>query len=96
MGERVRKIRLKTNFMVPGTRDHGFPLPGNVNTIAQLLAYLGGAVHFDFIDPESGELEWDLEILLNGRDYLFSPAGLETALEEGAFIEIYLLPLGGG
>jgi hypothetical protein len=96
MGAQGHYIFLTTNFLLPNRDDKRYPLPSGVHTLSQLLVTLGGKVNFDFIDPQSGELEWDLEILLNGRDFLFSPAGLETSLEDGDSVEIYLLPLGGG
>jgi hypothetical protein len=92
----ISYIKLTTNFMVPGKENDRLPLPLGVDTLEQLLAHLGEKIHFDFIDPLSGKLEWDLEILINGRDFSFSPAGLGTSLKDGDSLEIYLLPLGGG
>jgi len=71
-------------------------LPSGVVTLRELLAYVGKKINFAFMDARSGELETDLEILMNGRDFRFSDKGLETALKEDDFVEVYLLPLGGG
>jgi len=92
------KIELKTNYSVPDREDDVISLPPNVGTLRDLLLYLGERIRFEFVDARQGTLAWDLEIeiLLNGKDFIFLSRGLETPLNEGDSLEIYLLPLGGG
>jgi len=90
------KIELTTNFAVPDRKDPVISLPSSVVTLHDLLLYLGRRIRFDFVDARHETLETDLEILLNGKDFRFSPQGLETPLKEGDSVEVQLLPLGGG
>ncbi len=85
-----------TNFAVPGRENNCLALPSDVDNLSRLLSHLGEKIDFDFFDPRKGELETDLEILMNGKDFRFLPKGLVSLLKEGDSVEIYLLPLGGG
>ena len=71
-------------------------LPESVNTVGDLLGYIGGQIEFSFIHPESGQLEEDLEIIVNKKEIWFYPDALNTPLQDDDVVEIYLLPLGGG
>jgi len=90
------RITLRTNFTVPGKENDSLALDSNVDTLSCLLSYLGEKIRFDFIDPHRGELETDLEILVNGKDFRFLPGGIDALIKEGDLVEVYLLPLGGG
>lgn len=90
------RITLRTNFTVPGKAGDSLALASGVDTLLGLLFYLGEEIRFDFIDPHRGELEADLEILVNGKDFRFLPQGLDSLIKKGDLVEIYLLPLGGG
>jgi len=89
-------IKLDTNFAFGGSGSDGFSLPSGVTTIGDLLRHIGKAVDFPFIDPDSGDLEIDLEISINGKDIWFYPTGLNTPLKEGDVVDISMIPLGGG
>jgi hypothetical protein len=89
-------ITLNTNFAFrdPGSGD--FSLPVEVKTISDLLRYISRRIGFDLIDPDSGELEIDLEITINGKEPWFFPTGLNTPLNHGDSVLVSLIPLGGG
>lgn len=90
------RISLKTCFALPGSGSEMMSLPESVNTVGDLLGYIGGQIEFSFIHPESGQLEEDLEIIVNKKEIWFYPDALNTPLQDGDVVEIYLLPLGGG
>jgi hypothetical protein len=89
-------INLSTNFAfnVQGSGD--FSLPSEVKTITDLLRHISKEIEFDLIDPDTGELDIDLEITINGKDLWFFPTGLKTPLNHGDSVLISLIPLGGG
>ena len=90
------KIKLRTCFALSGSDSEVMTLPQGVETLAELLSYLGRELEFSFIHPETGQLEEELEIILNGKEIWFYPQGLDTPLEDGFIVEIYLIPIGGG
>jgi hypothetical protein len=90
------KISLKTCFALPGSDSERMPLPEGVGTVGDLINYMGGQIEYSFINPESGQLEEDLEIILNKKEIWFYPEALNTPLQDSDVVEIYLLPLGGG
>ena len=71
-------------------------LPEEVETLRELLSYIGNKMDYSFIDSETGGVEEDLDILINNKEVWFYPAALEMRLVDGDLVEIYLLPLGGG
>ena len=89
-------INLNTNFAfnVQGSGD--FPLPPDVKTITDLLQHMSKEIEFDLIDPDTGELDIDLEITINGKDLWFFPTGIKTPLKHGDSVIVSLIPLGGG
>ena len=90
------RISLKTCFALPGSGSERMPLPEGVETVGDLINYIGGQIEYSFINPESDQLEEDLEIILNKKEIWFYPGALNTPLQDGDVVEIYLLPLGGG
>lgn len=90
------RIKLKTCFALPDLGSETTLLPEGVKTVKDFLHHVGSQIDFNFIDPVTGVLEEDLEIILNSKDVWFYPTALETSLNDGDIIEIYLLPLGGG
>lgn len=91
-----KKIALQTSFALPGSGSDAMPLPEGVETVSDLLRHMGEQIKFTFIDREAGSLEEDLEIILNGKEVWFYPSALDTPLQDGDKVEVYLLPLGGG
>ena len=89
-------IKLSTNFAFNVQESGDFPLSAEVKTITDLLQLIGKEIEFDLIDPESGELDIDLEITINGKDLWFYPTGLKTPLKQGDSVIVSLIPLGGG
>mgnify|MGYP001495019230 FL=1 len=89
-------MRLITNFSFL-TEDGGeYSVPASVVTAGDLLTHIGKQVGFVFIDVSGRMLRKDVEVVLNGRNSWFCPAGLETALKEGDCVEISQMTLGGG
>jgi hypothetical protein len=91
-----KMINLKTCFALPGSGSGMLALPEGVETVRDLLGDMGGQIGFNFIDLKTGELEEDLEIIINGKEVWFYPSALDINLNDGDIVEIYLLPLGGG
>ena len=89
-------IKLNTNFAfnVEGSGD--FTLPPDVKTITDLLQHISKEIDFDLIDPDTGDLDIDLEITINGKDLWFFPTGLKTPINHGDSVLVSLIPLGGG
>jgi hypothetical protein len=90
------KIKLETCLSLPGLDSEVMDLPAGVKSVSDLLRSLGKKIDFDFIHPQSGLLENDMEFLLNGKEIWFHPDGLNTSLKDGDIVEIYLIPIGGG
>lgn len=90
------KIKLETCLSLSGLDSGAMDLPAGVKSISELLRSLGQKIDFDFIHPQTGLLENDMELLLNGKEIWFHPDGLNTHLEDGDIVEIYLIPIGGG
>ena len=91
-----RKIKLQTCFAFPGEVADRMTLPEGVKTVKDFLVHMGSRMDFRFLNPETGDVEEDLEIILNKKEIWFYPAALDTLLKDEDCIEIYLLPLGGG
>ena len=72
------KIKLQTCFALSGSDSEMMTLPEGVKTLSDLLKYMGREINFSFIHPESGQLEEDLEIIVNGKEIRFHPNGLDT------------------
>jgi hypothetical protein len=89
-------IELKTCFAVSRSESAKREVPEGVKTIKDFLLFLGKEARFDFVDVGSGQLEKDLEILVNGKEVWFYPSGLDRPLKDGDVVEVYLIPLGGG
>lgn len=90
------QIKLQTCFSVEGLGTEKIDLPEEVKTVADLLFYMGNVMNTRFIDPESGETEFDLEILLNHKEIWFHPMALNTPFRQEDVVEIYPLAIGGG
>jgi len=90
------KVVLITNFSFPHAGQGGFRLPDSVVTVGDLLTRIGKQIGFVFIDVTGKKLRKDVEVVLNGKDIRFCPAGLETILREADRVEISQMTLGGG
>jgi len=91
-----RQIKLKTCFAIAGQDSDDLVLPEDINTIQDLISHIGDKIDYDFLDPETGGIENDLEIKLNQKEIWFYTKALNSELKDGDIVEIYLLPLGGG
>ncbi|MFC1905341.1 MoaD/ThiS family protein [Chloroflexota bacterium] len=49
-----------------------------------------------FIDPQTGKLDELFKISINGKDCQYLPQGLNTTMNDGDMVEIYILAIGGG
>ena len=90
------KINLQTCFALSGSDSEVLTLPEGVKTVSDFLGHMGREIDFNFIHPETGQVEEELDIILNGKEIWFHPKGLDTPLQDGCILEIYLLPIGGG
>jgi len=90
------RIKLKTTIVVPGLEGDEVALPGDVKTVRDLLLLIGGKIRYDLIDPSSGRLGDDLEIIVNDKEIWFYSGGLDAPLKGGDSVEIHMVPLGGG
>jgi len=89
------KIKINSNFGLSNYCGDELEMNNGV-TVRALLLDIGKEFTVNFFDSESGNIHGDMQILINGKDYLLIPTQLETPLEEGDSVDIYLLPLGGG
>ena len=89
-------IKLQTCFALAGQDSDDLALPGDVKTMLDLLAHIGGEIDYNFLDPKTNRIEDDLEIILNQKEIWFYPKALDTELKDGDIVEVYLFPLGGG
>lgn len=82
--------------MIPDLNSGEMVVPETVHTMRDLLIHIGGKTNYSFFVSESGQLEDDFEILLNGKEIWFYAKGLDAPLKNGDLVEIYPLLLGGG
>jgi hypothetical protein len=71
-------------------------LPSSVESVNDLLRYLGEKIDFVFLEASSGKLRPDIEVIVNGKEIWFYPEGLQKPIHDGDSIEVTLIPLGGG
>ena len=90
------RIIFRTCFALLGSDSDIMDLPEGVVTIADLIHWMGREINVSFIDSKTGEIDSDIEIILNGKEVFFYPDSVDTVLNDGDQLEIYLLPLGGG
>ena len=90
------KIELQTNFGSAGLPSPEEPLPSKIKTILDLLRYMETQIGFMFVDADGMEIRQDIEVIVNGKEVWFYPAGLRTPLKDGDLVEIRMMPLGGG
>ena len=90
------RITLNTNFIVLNSESQEINLPSTIMTVRDLIGYAGRQINFQFFKNDSGKLETDLEIVVNGKEVWFYPEKLDTRLNDGDSVVLYLMPLGGG
>ena len=90
------RIIFRTCFALPGSDSETMDLPEGVITVADLINWMGREINISFIDLKTGEIENDIEVILNGKEVFFYPDGVDRVLNDGDLLEIFLLPLGGG
>jgi len=71
-------------------------LASSVQSVNDLLRYLGEKIDFVFLDAATGKLRPDIEVIVNGKEIWFYPEGLQKPIHDGDSIEVTLIPLGGG
>jgi hypothetical protein len=89
-------VTLKTNVSLNRAQGPDLVLPFSVKTVEDLLRHIGETIAFLFLDAQTGELRPDIDIIVNGKEIWFYPAGLRKPVQDGDSIEITLIPLGGG
>jgi hypothetical protein len=89
-------ITMKSNLSLQRSREPQMVLPLSVESVNELLCYLGEKIDFVFLDAASGKLRPDIEVIVNGKEIWFYPEGLQKPIHDGDSIEVTLIPLGGG
>jgi hypothetical protein len=89
-------ITMKSNLSLQRSREPQMVLPLSVESVNELLCYLGEKIDFVFLDAASGKLRPDIEVIVNGKEIWFYPEGLQKPIRDGDSIEVTLIPLGGG
>lgn len=92
------KVILKSNIDLGGPfREGEVELKGQNVTLRFLLNEISERCRFQFVDPKSGKIASSIhELLVDGREYLRLPNGLDTELQNEIEVEVNLLMLGGG
>lgn len=88
------RITIKSNFGITGLDNDELELEG-YPTLSDVVSELAESAEYPFVYPD-GQIDPDVDILLNGLEYVFLPQRLNTLLNEGDKIEILMLALGGG
>jgi hypothetical protein len=89
-------ITMKSNLSLQRSREPQMVLASSVQSVNDLLRYLGEKIDFVFLDAASGKLRPDIEVIVNGKEIWFYPEGLQKPIHDGDSIEVTLIPLGGG
>lgn len=89
-------ITMKSNLSLQRSREPQMVLASSVQSVNDLLRYLGEKIDFVFLDAASGKLRPDIEVIVNGKEIGFYPEGLQKPIHDGDSIEVTLIPLGGG
>ena len=89
-------ITMKSNLSLERSREPQMVLASSVQSVNDLLRYLGEKIDFVFLDAASGKLRPDIEVIVNGKEIWFYPEGLQKPIHDGDSIEVTLIPLGGG
>ena len=89
-------ITMKSNLSLERSREPQMVLPFSVQSIDDLLRYLGEKIDFGFLDAATGKLRPDIEVIVNGKEIWFYAEGLQKTIHNGDSIEVTLIPLGGG
>jgi sulfur carrier protein ThiS len=88
------RISVSANFEIEGMNRSGMDVEENA-TLSDVLMHLGRNIDFPLIDSAT-KLDPDVEVLLNGKEYVFLPQRLATHLQEDDKVEILVMALGGG
>ena len=89
-------ITMKSNLSLERSREPQMVLASSVQSVNDLLRYLGEKIDFVFLDAASGKLRPDIEVIVNGKEIWFYAEGLQKTIHNGDSIEVPLIPLGGG
>jgi len=87
---------MKSNLSLQRSREPQMVLASSVQSVNDLLRYLGEKIDFVFLDAATGKLRPDIEVIVNGKEIWFYPEGLQELIHDGDAIEVTLIPLGGG
>ena len=65
-------------------------------TLRELLTTISGRykeadVDVELINPRTDDLDFDYDVLINGKDYVTSPHGLDTKLKAGDEVKVKIL-----
>ena len=89
-------ITMKSNLSLQRSREPQMVLASSVQSVNDLLRYLGEKIDFVFLDAATGKLRPDIEVIVNGKEIWFYPESLKRFIHDGDSIEVTLIPLGGG
>lgn len=94
--ETSKTISLITSVTFPGKSAEFFTLPEGVETIGDLLRYMGRELDYSLFGSRGDSIDDDVEVSINGKGILFCAEGLDTPLHHGDKVEVLMLTLGGG
>jgi hypothetical protein len=91
------RIAVRSNVALAGLLQQGSVELQEGGSMRSLLALVSEQCHLNMMDPKTGRMNGsDFTILLNGKEHLFWPQGLDTRLRNADEVQILLMPLGGG
>ncbi|HLA82336.1 MAG TPA: MoaD/ThiS family protein [Thermoleophilia bacterium] len=89
------RVAISSNLGFGGVRATELDVSGDA-TLRDLLTEVAMRYEYRLLAPDLTKVVDEVQITVNGKDYLFLPRRLETSLNEGDEIGIYFYPLGGG
>lgn len=89
------RVAISSNFGFGGVRGTALDVSEDA-TLRDLLTAVATRYDYRLFAPDREKIVDEVQITVNGKDYLFLPRHLETRLGEGDEIAIYFYPLGGG
>ncbi len=90
------KVRVRTNFDTTNALGgEEIELEEN-GTLRSLLNNISQKIRFSIIDPRSDDVDFAVELKVNGQDYFVLPHQLDSRLADGDEVEILMMMFGGG
>ena len=90
------KVKVDTNFETTGVLGGGEMELEENGTLRSLLDIISEKIRFSIIDPKTGDVDFAIELKVNGQDYFVLAQQLDTRLAEGDEVQILMMMFGGG